>query len=232
MLKEKISLRVSRFDPSVDGEPRYVTYQVQYEDGMTVLEALMWINDNIEPIAFRYECRYWSCGSCGVMANDYPVLACKQIAKDGMKIDPLPIYPVIKDLVVDKEHYYVKRRQLRPFLERTKPLKAFPEPQVTYEVDQKYRQYVDCMDCLLCQVVCPVLKKEKTKFAGPALMTYLARFSQDPRDELDRVTIALSEGLRECTLCGECDKVCPRNRKITEVDIKRLLELAAKRKLN
>jgi succinate dehydrogenase/fumarate reductase iron-sulfur protein len=230
-MPKEIVVRVFRFDPCRDSEPRYKTYKVPYEEGMTVLETLIYINDNLEPIAFRYECRFQSCGSCGVMVNDYPVLACKQVAQDGMKIDPLPIYPVIKDLVVDTSHYYIKRRQFRPFLERTKPLKEFPEPEVTYEVDKKYREYVDCIDCHLCQVVCPVLKKPGTKFAGPALMTYLARFSQDPRDELDRVTIALSEGLMECTLCGECDKVCPKGRKITDVDINRLRKLAESRGL-
>jgi len=231
MSSEKISLRVFRFDPNKDNKPRYETYAVPNQGKMTVLDALMWINDSIEPIGFRYECRFWSCGSCGVIANGYPILACKHVAENGMTVDPLPIYPMIKDLVVDTSQYNTKRRQLRPFLERTKPLKPFPEPEVTYEVDQKYREYVDCIDCLLCQVVCPVLKKPGTKFAGPALMTYLARFSQDPRDELDRVIIALSEGLMECTLCGKCDKVCPKGRKITEVDIMRLMRPAKQRKL-
>jgi len=56
-------------------------------------------------------------------------------------------------------------------------------------------------------------------------MNYLARFSQDLRDELDRVKIAVSEGLFECTLCGEYNKVCPRERKITEVVIHKLRDL-------
>jgi succinate dehydrogenase/fumarate reductase iron-sulfur protein len=230
-MSREIVVHVFRFDPCRDGEPKYKTYKVPYEEGMTVLEALKYINDNIEPIAFRYECRFQSCGSCGVMVNDYPVLACKQVVKDGMKIGPLPIYPVIKDLVVDTSSYYTKLRQLRPFLERTKPPKEFPELSLTYEVDKKYKEYINCINCHLCQAVCPVLKKPYTKFAGPALLTYLARFSQDPRDELDRVTIALSEGLMECTLCGKCDKVCPKGRKITEVDIMRLRKLAESQKL-
>lgn len=219
---EKIVARVLRFDPSKDTEPKYRTYHVPYEKGMTVLDVLRFINENVEPIAFRYECRFQSCGSCGLVVNGRPVLACKQPAHDKLEVGPLPLFPVIRDLVVNIDSYYAKRSQLRPFLERTKPVGEFPEPEVTYELDQKYREYVDCIDCLLCQVVCPVLKKPGTQFIGPALMTYLARFGEDPRDELDRAKIAVSEGLLECTLCGECDKVCPKGRKITEVDIMRL----------
>jgi len=230
-MSKEITVRVFRFDPSTDNEAEHRTYQVPYEQGMTVLETLKHINDEIEPIAFRYECRFQSCGSCGVVVDGKPVLACKQVAQNDMTIDPLPIFPVIRDLVINTDSYYVKRRQLRPFLERTKPPKEFPEPEVTYEVDQRYREYVDCIDCLLCQVVCPVLKKPGTKFIGPALMTYLARFAVDPRDGLDRVAIALSEGLLECTLCGECNKVCPKGRNITEVDIMRLRRLSESRKL-
>jgi fumarate reductase (CoM/CoB) subunit B len=224
-------VRVHRFDPSSDIEPKYKAYEVPFEDGMTVLDTLMYINDNVEPIAFRYECRFWDCGGCGVIVNGHPVLACKQLATDEMKIGPLPIYPVIRDLVVDIESYYKKRSQLRPFIERVKKPREFPEPEVTVDVAQKYRQYVDCIDCLLCQVVCPVLKEPGTKFIGPALMTYVTRFAVDPRDELDRVTIGLSEGLLECTLCGDCNKVCPKGRDIVEVDIMRLRRLAESRKL-
>jgi len=226
MEKEKIVVHVFRYDPTKDEQPKYKTYEIPYEDGMTVLEVLRYINDNIEPIAFRYECRFQSCGSCGLIVNGKPVLACKTVAQKEMKIEPLPIFPVIKDLVVDTSRYYEKLKQLRPYLERTKPPEKFPEPVVTYEVDKKYKEYVNCINCFLCQVVCPVLKKPNTKFIGPAFMTYLARFSEDPRDELDRVTIAISEGLMECTLCGECDKVCPKGRKITEVDIMRLRKIA------
>jgi len=231
MPKPNMTVHVHRFDPTKDNEPRYKSYKVPIEESMTVLDTLMYVNDNIEPIALRYECRFWDCGACGVMANGRPVLACKQAAQDGMKIGPLPIFPVIKDLVVDIGSYYRKRSQLRPFIERVRKPKEFPEPEVTYEVAQKYRQYVDCIDCLLCQVVCPVLKKPGTKFIGPALITYIARFAVDSRDELDRVTIALSEGLSECTLCGECNKVCPKGRNIAEVDIMRLRELAKEREL-
>ena len=231
MSKEEITVRVFRYDPSQDSKPTYKTYQIPYEEGMTVLEVLKYIKDNIEPIAFRYECRFQSCGSCGVMVNGRPALACRQAAHNNMTIDPLTIFPVIKDLVVDTDSYYRKLSQLRPFLERTKPLKEFPEPEVTYEVDQKYREYVDCINCFLCQVVCPVLKKTGTKFIGPLFMTHLARFVHDPRDELNRLTIAISEGLLECTLCGECDEICPKGRRITEVDITRLRKLAESRKL-
>jgi fumarate reductase iron-sulfur subunit len=40
-------------------------------------------------------------------------------------------------------------------------------------------------------------------------MVQLARHVYDPRDELNREIMAYGAGIFECTLCGECESVCP-----------------------
>jgi len=42
------------------------TYQVPVGEGMTVLDGLHYIKDNLDPsLAWRYSCRMGICGSCG-----------------------------------------------------------------------------------------------------------------------------------------------------------------------
>ena len=46
MAEKFINVKVFRFDPSVDKEPRYQTYQVPFEKGMSAMSALDYIYQN------------------------------------------------------------------------------------------------------------------------------------------------------------------------------------------
>jgi len=212
----KISVSVFRYDPAKDFGPRYEKYEVACREGMTVLEVLRYIYDHHTPIAFRYGCRIKVCGSCAVMVNDRPVLACKEKAHPGMTIEPLPVLPVVKDLVVDFDAYHEARSKMRPFIQRTKDASEMPRS-LSYETVNKYRECELCIRCLMCDAACPVFRKSPQKFAGPSLLLEVARFFREPQDEGDRITLALSEGLLSCDLCGKCSEVCPAGIKVDEV---------------
>ena len=71
---------------------------------MTLPEALVVINDTIEPIAFDYSCRGRVCGRCAMTLNGTPCLACVTLVEDAGKneVTPLKHFPVVRDLIVDK----------------------------------------------------------------------------------------------------------------------------------
>ena len=72
---QRISIR--RYDPETDSEPRWVDYTVPSGERTTVLEALAYIYENIDPtLAFRFGCRFDSCGLCAVELNGRPKMAC------------------------------------------------------------------------------------------------------------------------------------------------------------
>ena len=52
-----MKISVQKYNPSVDAEPYFGTYEIEHTEHMTLLEALVVINDTIEPIAFDYSCR-------------------------------------------------------------------------------------------------------------------------------------------------------------------------------
>ena len=99
--EEQATVKLFRFDPEVDIEPRYDEFKVPYQ-GRTVLDVLLYIYQNLEStFAFRWACEKHFCRCCIVSVNEKPVLACMASAEKNMKIEPHPKFKVIKDLLVD-----------------------------------------------------------------------------------------------------------------------------------
>jgi succinate dehydrogenase/fumarate reductase-like Fe-S protein len=99
--EEQATVRLFRFDPEVDTEPRYDVFKVPYQ-GRSVLNVLLYIYQNLDStFAFRWGCEKHYCRCCVVSVNKQPVLACMAPAEKNMRIDPHPKFKVIKDLLVD-----------------------------------------------------------------------------------------------------------------------------------
>jgi fumarate reductase (CoM/CoB) subunit B len=215
-----LHVRVRRFDPKTDKEPRFESYTISVNDGARVLHVLHAIHDTIDPtLAYRYCCGSGQCGSCAVRVNGEPVLACMEEAQDGITIAPLNL-PVKQDLVVDLLPKIEQIASLKPAADgATKlPTKA--------EIDA-IKPLRDCIECLACVSVCPAM--DVTKFLGPTAMRQEMRLALDPRDTGDRVPDAVRDGLFTCTSCQACYKVCPKNIKIPGKAIEKLRALANKR---
>jgi len=94
-----MKVKVKRYDPET-GREGYDTFEVEAEAGMTVLDALFVIqNEHDDSLAFRYACRGAICGSCAMLINKVPRLACRtQVARllDGSDTVELKPYPAIE----------------------------------------------------------------------------------------------------------------------------------------
>lgn len=205
-----MNITVRKYDPTVDPEPYYVDYEVPKTEDMTVLEAIMYIDENLEPLAYDHSCRGRLCGRCAVMLNDQPCTACtKSIEGSDNTIEPLNNVPVIRDLVVDKSAMQdrisrISRRQRTTELTMEDMDKVF-DHEASVRIDAAAR----CARCLVCNAACPVLNTTPGQYIGPAGMVALAMRNYDPNDEGDRVAEAVKEGMWNCIMCGNCDVVCP-----------------------
>ena len=106
--------------------PRIDTYYVDRGDcGPMVLDALIWIKNNIDPtLTFRRSCREGVCGSCAMNIDGTNTLACTKAMdeiKGAVKIYPLPHMPVVKDLVPDLTNFYAQYASIEPWLQTTSP---------------------------------------------------------------------------------------------------------------
>ena len=91
--------------------PRHL--HVDLDDcGPMVLDALIWIKNNIDPtLTFRRSCREGICGSCSMNIDGANTLACTKAMDEingDIKIYPLPHMPVVKDLVPDLTNFYAQ----------------------------------------------------------------------------------------------------------------------------
>ena len=106
MSYETIKVRVFRFDPSVDKEPYYKTYEVPFEEGLSAMDALDYIYQNLDGSLAYYDhagCSLGICGRCTGKINGKPGLICQTRVEGDITLDPLNQEKVLKDLVIKKE---------------------------------------------------------------------------------------------------------------------------------
>lgn len=199
-----------------------------YTPGMRVLDALHHIHDNIDgSLSYRWICRAGQCGSCSILVNGKAVLACQEEVKEtdeAITLDPLPIFPVIKDLVIDPGEAYDKLMKCEPYLKREG---KYERPDVLKTEDiADVKKFRECIECWCCVSACPVVNQVWDDYFGPMVMRKLCELKVDLRDVGERVDTALNEGLYHCTTCRNCWEVCPQDIEIPEKAIEHMRALA------
>ena len=203
------TMKVKRYDPESGKGSYWATYQVPYVATMTVIEALEYMWDHDEYISFRANCREFTCGSCAMIINGEPRLACNTLLEDNMTLEPLTRYSLIKDLVVDTSSVKEKIREIKYWPETDDRDRDFT---VTKEVSEDWHEiYSRCIECYCCLEACPMSSSEESKFDGPMHMLQLARTGRHPLNTSDRVRQASERGIWACVGCFECANVCPVN---------------------
>jgi succinate dehydrogenase/fumarate reductase iron-sulfur protein len=95
-------VRCFRFDPSVDGDPRYQEYEVPIEFGMSVMNVLDYIYENLDgSLAYYSNCQRGICGRCAMLVEARRALACTEMVTGDVTLEPLPGRRVVRDLVVE-----------------------------------------------------------------------------------------------------------------------------------
>jgi fumarate reductase iron-sulfur subunit len=218
MVQRTVELRVLRYRPSRDSAPAFGSFQVPYTDDMSVLQALQQIKATLDgSLAFRWSCRMAVCGSCGMMINGTPRLACntflRELAPDTITIEPLENFPIERDLIVSVGDFVKKIESIYPYVMPKVP-KAVEEGTYLQTPGQMaaYASFADCINCMLCYAACPQFGANPD-FVGPGAMALLQRYSSDSRDggqqaRLDR--IRGEDGVWSCTAVGICSEVCPK----------------------
>ena len=81
------------------------TYQLEEADGMTLFIALNEIREKQDPsLQFDFVCRAGICGSCAMLVNGRPALACRTLTQNMDRVitlAPLPVFELIGDLSVN-----------------------------------------------------------------------------------------------------------------------------------
>lgn len=222
--KKTIELAVMRYRPGEDDEPWPQSFTIEWTPDMSILDALQLIKDDFEPeLAYRWSCRMEVCGSCGMVVNGEPKLACSTFVREyeavgKILIGALDQMPIEKDLIVDINPFIEKLDSVKPYIVRPNseaektPVAGGENIQTPKEL-AKFKQYTMCINCLLCYQACPQVGLN-AEFLGPAATALAHRYNLDNRDygQKDRLKRMNDEnGIWPCTFVGYCSEVCPKH---------------------
>ena len=217
MSDNTIKFTIQRYRPETDDEPHFESFDVPWFHETSVLDGLNYIRDNFVPdLSYRSSCRMAICGSCAMMINRVPRLACKTFVRDyrdEIIVEPLENFPVERDLVTDISDMIQKVECVQPYIVPQTPEQ--PEDKATPQTPQqmaKYHQFSQCIQCGCCYAACPQYKLNKD-FIGPAALTMLYRYNHDNRDANSDVRnriMGQKKGVWSCTSVGYCSDVCPK----------------------
>jgi len=214
-----VTFKVLRYRPETDSEPHFQTYEVPCEDDWVVLDALNHIKDHLDAsLSYRWSCHMAVCGSCGMMINGEPKLACHAFLRDYrhrvIKIEPLDHFPIERDLVIVMDSFMEKLSSVKPYIISNdgRPLGEGENLQTPLQL-LAFKQYTQCINCLLCYAACPQCGLNEN-FVGPAALALAHRYNLDSRDHgrgQRAEVVASNEGIWECTFVGACSEVCPKH---------------------
>jgi len=209
-------IHVLRSDENDSAEPAFMSFAVPHENDMTVLAALLWIQDNLDgTLALRYSCRGAVCGSCAMVVNGDIALACRIHLRNlpaEVFVEPLPNLPIQKDLAVDMTRFWDSWARVKPYLIRLGDMPEKETLQTPAQLD-RIEQFINCMLCACCYSACP-LQRRNPEYMGPAALAALARFENDSRDRRGGDSlkkVSHDSGIWGCRSVFRCIDVCPRN---------------------
>ncbi|MGQ9648311.1 MAG: anaerobic glycerol-3-phosphate dehydrogenase subunit C [Thermodesulfobacteriota bacterium] len=194
-------IKISRYNPEVDERPILKEYKVPFTDLGTVLEALLYIYEEIDStLFFNYGCRFRLCGKCAIKINGKPGLACETSLADEMILEPLDNLPIIRDLGVDRSEV------IEPIKKHDIVLSPVSEPEIAPQPSEFF-QLIRCNECLSCLSTCPVYSQH-VGYDGPFFGVKLAELYYDVRDKGKQLR-HLEFFFDKCIQCKQCDVSCP-----------------------
>ncbi len=187
-------------------------YEYNGELNIPVTTLLEKINHNYDTkIHYSSSCLQGLCGSCAMIINGWPKLACKTFVNElvmtkhfhKITIEPLTKFPVIKDLIVDRTVLYDNMKRAQQWLDDD--AKINPDNILfEYEVSQ-------CLMCGCCLESCPNYNGEDD-FMGVILPVSSSKITSQEtgKDKLDKhKRIYKKHFYNNCVKSLVCEDVCP-----------------------
>ena len=219
--RRMLHFHILRHDPSDPASvPHVDVFEIEEAPGMTLFIALNEIRETLDPsLAFDFVCRAGICGSCGMVIDGRPGLACRTQTRDlpvDITLAPLPAFELIADLSVNTGKWmrgmserletWVHSLEQEPDLRR---LEARMDPDLADEVYELDR----CIECGCCVAACGTARMRKD-FVGAVGLNKIARFALDPRDartdEDYYELVGTDDGVFGCMTLLGCHDVCPK----------------------
>ncbi|WP_320035964.1 fumarate reductase iron-sulfur subunit [Halarcobacter sp.] len=222
-MSRELTIKVLRYDPQNKDEKLrgyFQEYKIQEADSMTIYLALTQIRETMDAgLSFDFVCRAGICGSCAMMINGRPKLACRTLTKDlpnEIILLPLPTFKLIKDLSVNTGVWMDEMsKRVESWIHTSKEtdIAAIEEP-IEPEVADAVFELDRCIECGCCVAGCGT-KLIKEDFVGAVGLNRVARFECDPHDERTAddyyELVGDDNGIFGCMTLLGCEDTCPKH---------------------
>ena len=220
--RRMLHFHILRHDPQdPESVPHVDVFELEEAPGMTLFIALNEIREKLDQtLAFDFVSRAGVCGSCAMVINGRPSLACRTLTQDlptDITLAPLQTFELIADLSVNTGKWmrgmserletWVHTLESEPDLGK---LEAPMDPDLAdkiYELDR-------CIECGCCVAACGTARMRKD-FVGGVGMNKIARFALDPRDSRTDddfyELVGNDDGVFGCMTLLGCHDVCPKH---------------------
>lgn len=211
-------IEIYRWDPESDSPPRIDSFDIDLDScGPMVLDAILKIkNEYDSSLTLRRSCREGVCGSCAMNLNGRNTLVCTQAISDysgTIKLFPLPHMAVVKDLVVDMQHFFQQYASIQPWLKNQQAAPSDSERLQSPEQRAVLDGLYECVLCACCSTSCPSYWWNGDQYLGPAILLQSYRWLVDSRDEADEERLAqLNDAFKlyRCHTIMNCTDTCPK----------------------
>jgi fumarate reductase iron-sulfur subunit len=218
----QLKISILRFNPQEPGSvPHMQTYEIEEAENMTLFIALNEIREKQDPsLHFEFVCRAGICGTCGMIVNGRPTLACRTLTKDletEISLAPLPVFELVADLSVNTGKWMrdmSERLQTWVHMNGNRIDITKLEQRMEPELAEKIYELDRCIECGCCVAGCGTIRM-RDDFIGAVGLNKIARFRLDPRDKRNDddfyELIGEDKGVFGCMSLLACHDVCPKN---------------------
>ena len=217
----RLKIHILRYNPQDPAsKPHLELFEVDEAPSMTLFVALNDIRDRQDPsLQFDFVCRAGICGSCAMLINGRPGLACRTLTSslgERITLAPLPFFELIGDLSVNTGKW------MRGMSERLEAwihsasevdlrrLEERMEPELAEQIYELER----CIECGCCLAACGTARMRQD-FVGAVGLNKIARLRLDPRDQRTDADyyelIGDDDGVFGCMSLLGCQDVCPKD---------------------
>ncbi len=216
-----LTIKIFRYNPlDENSTPHLQEYKITETLRLNLFNALNLIRDEQDPtLMFDFVCRAGICGSCAMMINGRPTLACRTLTSDlpdVIELYPLPFFKMLGDLSVDTGVWFRQMAQrVESWIHTNKEFDPRKEEvRMENSVANEIYESERCIECGCCIAGCATANV-RPDFMGAAGLNRIARFMIDPRDERGSdywfELVSTDEGVFGCIGMMGCDDVCPKD---------------------
>ncbi|HBE94189.1 MAG TPA: fumarate reductase iron-sulfur subunit [Desulfovibrio sp.] len=216
-----LQFNIFRYNPQdQESTPHTDTFVLEETDSMTLFIALNRIREEQDSsLQFDFCCRAGICGSCGMVINGRPGLACHTKTKDlptDITLLPLPVFRLVGDLSVDTGSWFREMyNKVESWIHTKKTFdSAALEERMDNAVAEDIYELDRCVECGCCVAACGTARMREN-FLGAVALNRIARFLIDPRDERTEQQyydiIGNDNGIFGCMGLLACEDVCPKH---------------------